>query len=70
MLRRFNKILADNGGDWLVGASITYADIATFQMIRHLQTLNASVVEALPALQALKDRVAAQAGIAAYLAAH
>ena len=66
---RFSKLLEDNGGEWLVGSSISYADIAIFNMLDTYFVRNdAASLDGYPLLASLKERVGAQPGIAAYVA--
>jgi glutathione S-transferase len=66
------KILVRNGGEWLIGGSISYADLSAFQVLSGLRyafpNAAAHVEPSLPKLVALHDRVAARPRIAAYLA--
>jgi glutathione S-transferase len=59
-------------GDWLTGATWSYADTSLFQLVEGLRYMfprRMSAIEpACPGLIALHDRVAALPGIAAYLA--
>lgn len=68
----FEKVLARNGGDWLVGASIGYVDLSLFQALEGLAYAFprgfARASEAVPGLLALQERVRARPRLAAYLA--
>lgn len=75
-LRYFEQVLARNpsGHNWLVGDSLTYADLSLFQIISGLryafpQTLQRLEPE-IPLLGGLASRVAERPNIAAYLASH
>jgi glutathione S-transferase len=68
-------VLARNrksGGRWLVGHARTYVDLSAFQLVEGLcyafPNAMARLEPRLPRLVALRDRVAAQPRIAAYLA--
>jgi glutathione S-transferase len=69
----FEKLLTRNpGGSWLVGESLTYADLSMYQVQAGLAYAfpKAWARESLryPQLVALRDRVAARPRVAAYLA--
>jgi glutathione S-transferase len=70
----FERVLAANpaGADWLVGESMTYVDLSAFQIVEGLRyafpKAMAAGEAAWPKLIALRDRVAAQDKVAAYLA--
>src|SRR5262249_14724591 len=59
-------------GRWLVGRDRTYADLSAFQVVEGLRYAFPNAMTGLepriPALAALRDRVATQPRIAAYLA--
>jgi glutathione S-transferase len=69
----FEAVLARNpeGDAWLVGAALTYADLAMFQMIAGLRYAFPRTMKRIepdyPLLVALHDRVAARKRIKAYL---
>jgi glutathione S-transferase len=66
------RVLERNGGRWLVGLDLTYADLSAFQVVEGLRyafpNAMARLEAKLPRLVALRDRVAARPRIAAYLA--
>ena len=67
----FERVLAHNGGEVLVGARTSYVDLSLFQLIAGLEyafpRAFARERQAIPGLIGLRDRVAARPGIAAYL---
>jgi glutathione S-transferase len=71
-LRWFERVLADNGGNWIVGDAVSAVDLALFQTIEGLRYAfprGARAVEReTPGLVDLHDRVAARPNVAAYLA--
>lgn len=74
-LRYFEGLLAQNEagrGRYLVGETLTYVDLSLFQLVEGLAYAFprgfATVVGDVPLLQALREHVAAQPRIAAYLA--
>jgi glutathione S-transferase len=66
------RILQRSGSAWLIGADVSYADLAAFQVVEGLEyafpNAMATLASELPLLRALRDRVAARPRIAAYLA--
>jgi len=69
----FERVLERNGrGTWLVGRTLTYADLSTFQLMSGLSYAFPNAMKRLarscPGLTNLHDRVAARPRIAAYLA--
>lgn len=68
----FERVLERNGGQWLVGDALTYADLSLFQLLEGLAYAFpkgfAQVTESKPLLLDLRDRVAKRPRIAAYLA--
>lgn len=70
----FESVLARNphGASWLVGDTLTYADLSVFQVVAGLRYAFPRTMKALepqyPLLVALHDRVAARKRIHAYLA--
>lgn len=68
----FEGVLQQNGGEHLIGADLTYADLSMFQVLSGLAYAFpsgfAGVAPSIPGLLALRDRVAARPRIAAYLA--
>jgi len=69
---KFTAVLNANneGKSWLVGSKISLADIALYHQLTYANEIDEthSLLNAFPALQALMARVAAQPGIAAWLA--
>jgi glutathione S-transferase len=67
----FERLLAREGGGWLLGRSFSYADLSLFQMVAGLRYAFPRAMETLeprhPRAIALHDRVAARPRIAAYL---
>lgn len=68
----FARVLTENGGGWLVGRKLTYADLSLFQVVAGLRYAfpkrMAELEVSLKSLTALHDRVRARPRIAAYLA--
>ncbi|MCB9765080.1 MAG: glutathione S-transferase family protein [Alphaproteobacteria bacterium] len=68
----FERVLDHGGGPWMLGASFSYVDTSVFQVLEGLAyafpSNFARVSVDLPGLMVLRDRVAAQPAIAAYLA--
>ncbi|MFO0649400.1 MAG: glutathione S-transferase family protein [Polyangiales bacterium] len=68
----FERALARNGGEHLVGGATSYVDLSMFQVMTGIAYAFPRawhrVAEALPGLVALRDRVAARPRVAAYLA--
>jgi len=66
----FERIL--DGGDWLAGERLSYADLSLFQVVRGLQYAVPRAMEALAPkigrVLALSDKVAARPNVARYLA--
>jgi glutathione S-transferase len=64
-------VLGGSGGAWLVGRSLTYADLSAFQAVSGLEYALPRVMKRMrarhPKVFALRDRVAARPRIAAYL---
>jgi glutathione S-transferase len=71
-LAYFERVLQCNGGEVLVGASITHADLSLFQVLEGLTyafpRAYASVSAKTPGVRGLAERVRARPRIAAYLA--
>lgn len=71
-LQWLEVVLADAGGTWMVGGSLTAVDLAVFHTMRGLAHAFPRATEALapsvPLLRALVGRVAARPRIAAWLA--
>ncbi|KPK15906.1 MAG: glutathione S-transferase [Myxococcales bacterium SG8_38] len=68
----FERVVERNGGPWLMGDALSYADLSLFQLLEGLAYAFprgfAKVTESTPALVALRARVASLPRIAAYLA--
>jgi glutathione S-transferase len=71
-LRYFERVLAKSGGPYLIGRSLSYADLSVFQVVEGLRYAFPRTMRRLekkaPRVVALHDRVAARPRIAAYLA--
>jgi glutathione S-transferase len=67
-----DAVLVANGGKWLVGRSITYADTSAFQVLSGLAYAFPKAMKRVhakyPRLVALRERVAARPNIVSYLA--
>ncbi len=67
-----DAVLAANGGKWLVGRSITYADTSAYQVLSGLAYAFPKAMRRMhakhPRLVELRERVAARPNIRAYLA--
>lgn len=70
-LAYFEDVLAKNGSGWLLGDHATYADLVGFHVLDGLTYAFPRAYESLepdhPKLRALRERIAARPGIAAYL---
>lgn len=70
-LSYFERVLARNGGEVLVGASLSHADLSLFQALEGLAyafpRAFAQACERTPGILALRERVRARPRIAAYL---
>jgi glutathione S-transferase len=70
-LSYFERVLERSGGPWLIGDTLTYADLSLFQLLEGLAYAFprgfASLGKSTPKLLALRDRVAERPRIAAYL---
>lgn len=68
----FERVLDRSGGEWLMGDTLTYADLSLFQLVEGLAYAFpkgfARAAEQTPLLLVLRDRVAKRPRIAAYLA--
>jgi len=71
-LSYFERVLERNGGRWLIGEALSYADLSLFQLLEGLDYAFprrlAKVTQSTPLLLALRSRVAGLPRIAAYLA--
>ena len=71
-LRYFERVLASNGGRYLVGRRLSYVDLSLFQIVEGLRYAFPKRMKRferkVPLLIALHDRVAKQPRVAAYLA--
>ena len=68
----FERVLARNDGEHLIGDALTYVDLSMFQVLAGLAyafpNAMARLARKIPSLSALRERVAARPRIAAYLA--
>ena len=68
----FERLLQDNGGSYLTGRRLTYADLSLFQIVEGLRYAFPRCMKAferkIPGLVELRDRVADRPNIRAYLA--
>jgi glutathione S-transferase len=68
----FERLLEDNGGNYVTGRRLTYIDLSTFQLVEGLRYAFPRRMKAferkIPGLVDLRDRVAARPNITAYLA--
>jgi glutathione S-transferase len=68
----FERQLESNGGSWLTGRRVTYADLSLFQIVEGLRYAFPKRMKAfernIPGLVDLHDRIAARPNIKAYLA--
>src|SRR5207245_1828972 len=64
----FERVLARNGGRWMVGAALTYVDLSMFQVVAGLRyafpRAMARLAPGIPLLMALHRRVASRPGTA------
>jgi glutathione S-transferase len=71
-LRYFEAVLQDNGGEWLIGDTLSYVDLSMNQVLRGLEyafpRAFARLGPELPGLLDLRERVDALPNIAAYRA--
>ncbi|MGB8398132.1 glutathione S-transferase [Bradyrhizobium sp.] len=67
----FERLLQDNGGTYLTGRRLTYADLSLFQIVEGLRYAFPKRMKGfegkIPGLVELRDRVAARPNIKAYL---
>jgi glutathione S-transferase len=70
-LSYLGRVLERNGGEWLVGDSLSYADLSLFQLLTGLAYAFprgfAKLAVSTPELLSLRDRVSERPRIAAYL---
>jgi glutathione S-transferase len=68
----FETVLDRSGGEWLVGDAASHADLSVFQLLEGLAyafpKAFAQLEGDIPKLRALRERVRARPGVAAYLA--
>ena len=68
----FERVLAANGGDNLVGPALSYADLSLFQLVAGLRyafpNASSAALRAMPHVARLHEAVAQRPRIAAYLA--
>jgi glutathione S-transferase len=71
-LRYFERVLNNNGGKYMVGGRLSYVDLSVFEIIEGLRYAFPKRMRRferkVPALVALRDRVANRPRIKAYLA--
>jgi len=71
-LTYFDDLIARAGGDYLLGATLSYVDLSLFQVVGGLDhafpRAMAGLAGRIPRVRAVHDRVAARASLAAYLA--
>jgi glutathione S-transferase len=71
-LSYFERVIDRNGGEWLIGDTLSYADLSLFQLLEGLAYAFprgfAKVTDSTPRLRSLRNRVAKRPRIAAYLA--
>jgi glutathione S-transferase len=71
-LAYFERVLAQGGGEFLVGGRLSHADLSVFQALEGLEYAFphafARASQTAPGLLALRERVRARPRIAAYLA--
>ncbi|XP_048203571.1 glutathione S-transferase A4-like isoform X2 [Perognathus longimembris pacificus] len=63
----FEKVLKDQGEDFLVGNAFTWADVQLFEAILMLEELDAAVLSDFPQLKAFKARVGSMPNIKKFL---
>ncbi len=64
----FEARLAANGGEWMVGRRMSFADVLLNEALENYHEIAPEFFEAAPGLDGLRRRVVAHPGIAAYLA--
>jgi glutathione S-transferase len=68
----FERVIERNGGNWLIGDAVSYADLSLFQLLEGLAYAFphgfANVTKSTPLLLALRERVRSLPRISAYLA--
>ena len=62
----FERLLAKSGGDYLIGAAFTVADISLYDVVFILRRILPDMMAAAPTLAAWFDRVAARTKLKAY----
>lgn len=62
-----NTILESSGGTWFVGNNITYADLAVYDLISHIQLRLPAALGKFPLLKSHTERIEAIPAIAAWL---
>jgi len=68
-LSKFEKIKADNGGDFIVGPSVTWADVWISNMLETFEsTVEPSLLDKYPNLKKMKTAFFAIPNIKAYVA--
>lgn len=67
-LNKFEAIQIANGGDFLVGQSVTWADLWVANILENLQlTIAADILESYPNLKKLKDAFFAIPSVKAWI---
>jgi len=57
-MKKFNKVVADNGGNYLVGKRLTWADLFLVNFLEIFEdSIDANLLKNSPALRKLKDNV-------------
>ena len=73
-LSYFERVLERNAGEWLVGDTLSYADLSLFQLLEGIAYAFprgfAKLADSTPRLRSLRNRVAERPRIAAYLASN
>jgi glutathione S-transferase len=64
----FEAVLARNGGEWMVGRRMSFADVLLCEALENYREISPAFFDAAPGLAGLRARVTAHPGIAAYLA--
>ncbi len=68
LLGRLNKIQMENGGTWLIGKNMTWADIVTAEFIRQLCEVagDMKIVDGYPQVRKMQEAVFSNQNIKAY----
>ncbi len=65
---RFEQLLSRNGGIYMVGTRLSYADVLLTETLSNYYEISPGFFETTPLLNGLRTRVTSHPGIAAYLA--